>query len=73
MDNYQFFSLTDGNKIVLQTSLIGSNGEIVDTYEQKIGIRTVTWTNTTVYLNEKPLYLRGFGMHEDSDVSFIST
>ncbi|XP_068633004.1 beta-glucuronidase [Battus philenor] len=48
--------------------LIGPNGETIDAYTQKIGIRTVTWTNTTVFINDKPIYLRGFGMHEDSDL-----
>ena len=50
-------------------SLLGSLGEVLDTYTLKVGIRTITWSNTTIYINEKPLYLRGFGMHEDSDVS----
>lgn len=51
-----------------KASLIGPRGELIDTYSQKIGIRTVTWSNTTIYLNEKPLYMKGFGMHEDSDL-----
>lgn len=54
---------------VFQTSLIDQYGKIMDTYTHKIGIRTVTWSNTTVYINDKPVYMRGFGMHEDSDVS----
>ncbi|KAJ2949191.1 hypothetical protein O0L34_g6134 [Tuta absoluta] len=45
-----------------------SSEELIDTYVQKIGIRTVTWSNSTIYLNEKPVYMRGFGMHEDSDL-----
>ncbi|KAJ8722165.1 hypothetical protein PYW08_004567 [Mythimna loreyi] len=56
-----------GYLYTMKTSLIGLQGEVIDTYTQKIGIRTVTWSNTTVFLNEKPLYLKGFGMHEDSD------
>lgn len=52
-----------------QVSLLGNLGEVLDTYSVKVGIRTITWSNTTVYINEKPMYLRGFGMHEDSDVS----
>lgn len=57
------------NKPHFQTTLIGSLGETIDTYSLKVGIRTVTWTNASIYLNDKPIYLRGFGMHEDSDVS----
>ncbi|XP_045773325.1 beta-glucuronidase isoform X3 [Maniola jurtina] len=57
-----------GYLYTLKASLIGPLGEIVDTYNLKVGIRTVTWSNTTIYLNDKPIYLRGFGMHEDSDL-----
>lgn len=57
-----------GYLYTMKASLIGPQGDIIDTYKQKVGIRTVTWTNTTVYLNEKPIYMRGFGMHEDSDL-----
>ncbi|CAH0585620.1 unnamed protein product [Chrysodeixis includens] len=57
-----------GYLYTFKASLIDSHGEVIDTYSQKIGIRTVTWSNTTIYLNEKPLYLKGFGMHEDSDL-----
>ncbi|XP_022813870.1 beta-glucuronidase [Spodoptera litura] len=57
-----------GYLYTMKASLIGPQGETLDTYSQKIGIRTVTWSNTTIYLNEKPLYLKGFGMHEDSDL-----
>ncbi|KAJ0176544.1 hypothetical protein K1T71_007723 [Dendrolimus kikuchii] len=57
-----------GYLYTFKASLIGPYGDILDTYSSKIGIRTVTWSNTTIYLNEKPLYLQGFGMHEDSDL-----
>lgn len=57
-----------GYLYTFKASLIGAYGDILDTYSHKIGIRTVTWSNTTIYLNEKPLYLKGFGMHEDSDL-----
>ncbi|KOB73977.1 Beta-glucuronidase [Operophtera brumata] len=48
-----------GYLYTFKTSLIDQNGEVIDTYSQKIGIRTVTWSNTTVYINEKPVYMRG--------------
>ncbi|XP_045516984.1 beta-glucuronidase isoform X2 [Pieris brassicae] len=57
-----------GYLYTFKASLIGPLGELVDTYSLKVGIRTVTWSNTTIYLNDKPIYLRGFGMHEDSDL-----
>ncbi|XP_045536481.1 beta-glucuronidase [Papilio machaon] len=57
-----------GYLYTFRVSLIGIQGETIDTYNQKIGIRTVTWSNTTIFINDKPIYLKGFGMHEDSDL-----
>ena len=37
-----------------------------DKYEEKFGIRKVEATSDALLLNDKPLYLKGFGMHEDS-------
>lgn len=42
------------------------NGTKMDVYRLPIGIRTLTWTNTSLLLNDKPVYMRGFGKHEDS-------
>lgn len=42
-----------------------------DTYRLPVGIRSLSWDNDSLLLNGKPLYLRGFGRHEDSDVSLI--
>lgn len=39
-----------------------------DVYRMKFGIRTLKWTNTQFLINNKPIYFRGFGRHEDSDV-----
>ncbi len=41
---------------------------IVDEYQQEIGIRTIEVKNTLILLNGEPVYLRGFGKHEDSDI-----
>ncbi len=42
--------------------------QILDEYEQEIGIRTIEVKGTSILLNGKPVYLRGFGKHEDSDI-----
>nr|CAD7576899.1 unnamed protein product [Timema californicum] len=44
------------------------NGNESDVYRHPVGIRTVSWTNTSLLINNKPFYLRGFGRHEDSDI-----
>lgn len=39
-----------------------------DHYTLPIGIRTVKVTETQLLVNGKPVYLKGFGKHEDSDI-----
>jgi beta-glucuronidase len=40
---------------------------IIDEYSDDIGIRTVEVRGADILLNGKPIYLKGFGKHEDSD------
>ncbi|KAH8256365.1 hypothetical protein KR032_004828, partial [Drosophila birchii] len=39
-----------------------------DAYRLPVGIRSLSWSNQSLLLNGVPLYLRGFGRHEDSDI-----
>ncbi|XP_017753618.1 PREDICTED: beta-glucuronidase [Eufriesea mexicana] len=55
-----------GYLYTLKVSLSVANDSKVDVYRLPIGIRTLTWTNTSLLLNDKPVYMRGFGRHEDS-------
>lgn len=52
-------------KFVIQ---ITDGGAIIDEYTQDIGIRTVEIEGTRFLINGKPIYLKGFGKHEDSDI-----
>ena len=45
-----------------------SEGQEIDSYEDKIGIRTIEVKGTDILLNGKPIYLKGFGKHEDFDI-----
>jgi len=47
---------------------IQNEDEIVDEYEAKIGIRTIRIDGTKILVNEEPVYLKGFGKHEDFDL-----
>lgn len=38
----------------------------LDTYTDRIGIRTIKISGTDILVNDKPIYLKGFGRHEDS-------
>ena len=61
-----FFYISDFFKVQLQTT----SGEIVDVYRLEVGIRVLKWDNKQFYINDKPIYFRGFGRHEDADVCF---
>ena len=41
--------------------------QVVDEYWENIGIRTVQIRGEEILVNGKPVYLKGFGKHEDSD------
>ncbi len=41
---------------------------VIDEYGQKIGIRTVLVKGTSILINGEPVYLKGFGKHEDCDI-----
>ncbi|EDW79771.1 uncharacterized protein Dwil_GK17842 [Drosophila willistoni] len=41
---------------------------LLDVYRLPVGIRNLSWDNTTFLINDLPIYLRGFGKHEDSDI-----
>lgn len=51
----------------LAVRLDGADG--VDVYEEPFGFRDVTIENCRVCLNGRPVYLKGFGKHEDSPVN----
>ncbi|XP_043510365.1 beta-glucuronidase [Frieseomelitta varia] len=55
-----------GYLYTLKVTLSVANDSKVDVYRLPIGIRTLAWTNTSLLLNDKPIYMRGFGRHEDS-------
>lgn len=44
------------------------NNETIDVYYEHIGIRTVTVASNSLLINDKPVYLTGFGKHEDSAI-----
>ena len=52
----------------LKVDLI-QNGELVDTYSEEFGVRTVEVKEGKFLINNKPFYFKGFGKHEDSCVN----
>ena len=47
---------------------LSESGKLLDTYEMPIGIRTVRIEGEDILINGSPVYLKGFGKHEDSDI-----
>ncbi len=47
---------------------IMNGDEVIDEYAEEIGIRTVQVQGNKLLINNKPVYLKGFGKHEDSDI-----
>lgn len=48
--------------------IIKDQDEIIDEYYDNIGIRTIEVKGTSLLINNKPVYLKGFGKHEDADI-----
>jgi beta-glucuronidase len=44
---------------------VSNNGAVTDSYRQTFGVRTVQITGDQLLLNGRPVYLTGFGKHED--------
>ena len=43
-------------------------GQVLDCYALKCGIRTIKVDGIKLLLNDQPIYLKGFGRHEDNEV-----
>ncbi|MEK4476256.1 beta-glucuronidase [Paenibacillus sp. FSL R7-0048] len=44
-------------------------GQVVDTYEQPFGVRTIEVKDGKFLINNKPFYFKGFGKHEDTPIN----
>lgn len=66
----EYNCLVSNDLFFVQVAVSDAEGNL-DMYPQKVGIRTVGWNSTTLTMNNKPLYLRGCGKHEDADVSMV--
>jgi beta-glucuronidase len=58
----------DGYLYDLEIRLTGPTGDLLDTYHQRVGVRSVRVDGTRFLINGEPFYFTGFGMHEDLEV-----
>uniref|UniRef100_A0A8R1DT88 Glyco_hydro_2_C domain-containing protein n=1 Tax=Caenorhabditis japonica TaxID=281687 RepID=A0A8R1DT88_CAEJA len=56
------------NLYTLEVALIGDGDELKDIYREVFGFRTVTISDSQIFINNKPFYCLGFGMHEDFEL-----
>jgi beta-glucuronidase len=55
----------DGYLYDLELQLVDQGGDVVDSYHQSVGVRTVAVDGTRFLINGEPFYFTGFGKHED--------
>lgn len=65
--NAHFWNVDDPYLYNLQARIL-SNGEILDEYNLKVGIRTISLDKKHILINENPVKLLGFGKHEEFPV-----
>jgi beta-glucuronidase len=64
IENARLWNTEDPYLYDLDISL-NNKKEIIDNYNISVGIRTITVSNNQLLLNGKPIFLKGFGKHED--------
>ena len=50
---------------------LSDKGTVIDSYDMQIGIREVRIDGKDILINGSPVYLKGFGKHEDSDIGVM--
>jgi len=65
--NVRLWSHEDPYLYSINVSL-GSGNKLKDSYSLNTGVRTIRVDENNIFLNDKPLYLKGFGRHEDFPV-----
>ncbi len=65
VDEATFWSPDNPHLYEMVVELLSSEGAPIDEYTLSIGIRTIEVKNDRLYLNGEPIFLKGFGKHED--------
>jgi beta-glucuronidase len=58
----------DGYLYDLEVQLVDEGGELLDSYHQSVGVRTVAVDGSRFLINGEPFHFTGFGKHEDFPV-----
>jgi beta-glucuronidase len=68
VENVHRWAPGDGYLYDLEVQLAGGDGELLDSYHQSVGVRTVAVDGIRFLINGEPFYFTGFGKHEDLPV-----
>jgi len=67
IDNPHVWDINDPFLYEVTVNLLNGK-EVTDNYQSKIGIRSIAVNKSQLLLNGKPIFLKGFGKHEDFPV-----
>jgi beta-glucuronidase len=65
VENVHPWSPGHGYLYDLEVQLVDASAVVVDSFHQKVGVRTVKIDGTKFLINGEPFYFTGFGKHED--------
>ena len=68
VNNARFWDVNNPSLYNLTIEII-KNDSTLDSYSLKVGIRTIEVKGDKLLLNGKPIYLKGFGRHEDFPIT----
>lgn len=68
LNDTRFWEPLDAYLYKLKVTLKDAENNVIDTYTEEFGIRTLAIKNNKFYINDKEFYFKGFGKHEDFPV-----
>ena len=63
----RLWQLRDAYLYTFTVRILGEDG-VIDEYYDTVGVRTVEVKDNRILVNGRPVYLKGFGRHEDSNI-----
>ena len=68
LHNVRLWEVLDAYLYTVHVELI-KDKEVVDTYDEPFGVRSIRVADGQFLINEKPFYFKGFGKHEDTFIN----
>ncbi len=68
IENVKLWDVYQPNLYHACVRVLDTTGKLLDEYTQRFGVRTIKIAGSRLLLNGKPVYLQGFGRHEDFPV-----